>query len=148
VARRQPLRLTAQEQDDIPVISAAVQDAVAQLGDFTFDRKSRRFTTVFNRFRWEDGMRGQGWRTRSALDVSGVLNVQSKRLKKGEQSAIVSLLSLTFEELDSPGGILSFAFSGGGELRLTVECIDMLLVDISEPWPAKQRPGHPIDETA
>lgn len=148
MARRQPLRLSAQGQDDIPVMSAAFQDAVAQLGDFKFDRNSHRLTAVFNRFRWEDGSLGQGWRTRSALDVSGVLSVQSKRLKKNNPAAIVSLLSLTFDAGDSPGGILNFSFSGGGEIRLTVECIDLLLVDISEPWPARQRPGHPLDKTA
>jgi len=145
VARRQPIRLAAQDADDLAVISAALQDAVAQLGDFTLDRRTRRFTAVFNRFRWEDGQARQAWRTRSALDVSGVLHVRSKRLKQDEPSAIVSLLSLTFEEGDVPGGEICFAFSGGGELRIDVECIDALLVDIAEPWPAKGRPKHETD---
>lgn len=146
MARRQPIRLAAQDADDLAVISAALQDAVAQLGDFTFDRKTRRFTAVFNRFRWEDGKARQGWRTRSALDVSGVLHVRSKRLKQDAPGAIVSLLSLIFEEGDAPGGEICFAFSGGGELRIKVECIDALLVDIAEPWPAKGRPKHETDE--
>jgi len=142
VARRQPIRLAAEDADDLSVISAALQDAVAQLGDFSADRKARRFTAVFNRFRWEDGKGAQGWRTRSALDVSGVLKVQSKRLKQDSPEAIVSLLSLSFEPGEAPGGEILFAFSGGGELRLEVECIDALLVDVSEPWPAKSRPKH------
>ena len=142
MARRQPIRLAAEDADDLSVISAALQDAVAQLGDFSFDSRSRRFTAVFNRFRWEDGKGPQGWRTRSALDVSGVLKVQSKQLKQGAPDAIVSLLSLTFEEGEAPGGVVLFAFSGGGELRLEVECIDTLLVDVAEPWPAKGRPKH------
>lgn len=142
MARRQPIRLAAEDVDDLSVISAALQDAVAQLGDFRFDRKARRFTAVFNRFRWEDGRGAQGWRTRSALDVSGILKVQSKRLKQDAPEAIVSLLSLTFEPGEAPGGAILFVFSGGGELRLDVECIDALLVDIAEPWPAKSRPKH------
>lgn len=142
MARRQPIRLAAEDEDDLSVISAALQDAVAQLGDFRFDRKARRFTAVFNRFRWEDGRGTQGWRTRSALDVSGILKVQSKRLKQDAPEAIVSLLSLTFEPGEAPGGAILFAFSGGGELRLDVECIDALLVDVAEPWPAKSRPKH------
>jgi len=142
VAKRQPLRLAAEDADDLTVISAALQDAVAQLGDFSFDRKARRFTCVFNRFRWEDGERRQGWRARSALDVSGVLAAKSMRLKQGASDAVVSLLSMEFEAGETPGGTLLFAFSGGGSLRLDVECVDALLVDISEPWPAKSRPHH------
>lgn len=145
MARRQPIRLAAQDADDLQVISAALQDAVAQLGDFNLDRKARRFTAVFNRFRWEDGKSRQGWRTRAALDISGVLNVRSKRLKQDAPGAIVSLLSMTFEEGEAPGGGIRFAFSGGGELRIEVECIDALLVDIAEPWPAKGRPKHETD---
>jgi Protein of unknown function (DUF2948) len=142
VAQRQPIRLAAEDADDLSVISAALQDAVAQLGDFSFDSKTRRFTAILNRFRWEDGPRTQGWRTRSALDVSGILKVQSKRLKQDAPEAIVSLLSLTFEPGEAPGGSILLAFSGGGELRLEIECIDALLVDVAEPWPAKNRPKH------
>jgi len=142
VPRRQPLKLAAEDGGDLAIISAALQDAVAQLGDFTFDQKARRFTAVFNRFRWEDGKSRQGWRTRSALDISGVLKVQSKRLKQGAPDAVVSLLSLTFVPGDAPGGSVIFAFSGDGELKLYVECIDTLLVDIADPWPAKSRPTH------
>ncbi|WP_421791261.1 DUF2948 family protein [Hyphobacterium sp.] len=146
MVRRPPLRLLAQAPDDLPVLSAALQDAVAQLGDFAYDSKARRFTAVFNRFRWEDGKRLQGWRTRSALDISGVLEVKSKRLKRGVESAVVSLLSLDFEMGEAPGGALKLVFSGGGALRLDVECIDLILADISEPWPAKSRPEHETGE--
>ncbi|MEE2527218.1 DUF2948 family protein [Hyphobacterium sp. HN65] len=142
MARRKPLRLAAEDAGDLEVLSAALQDAVAQLGDFSFDRRRRRFTAVFNRFRWEDRGFGEAWRTRSAFDVSGVLGVKSKRLKRGAPSAIVSLLSISFEPGEAPGGVLVLAFSGGGEMKLELECIDALLADISEPWPVKSRPAH------
>lgn len=146
MARRKPLRLAAEDAGDLEVLSAALQDAVAQLGDFRFDRRRRRFTAVFNRFRWEDRGLGEAWRTRTAFDVSGVLSVRSKRLKRGAPSAIVSLLSIAFEPGDAPGGTLVLAFSGGGEMKLEIECIDLLLADISEPWPAKSRPAHEDNE--
>jgi hypothetical protein len=142
VARREPLKLAAQDAEDLAVMSAALQDAVAQLGDLTFDRRRRRFTAVFNRFRWEDRGLGQAWRTRSALDFSGVLQVSAKKLKRDAPGAIVSLLAISFEPGEAPGGNLLLSFSGGGEMRLEVECIDALLADISEPWPAKGRPKH------
>jgi hypothetical protein len=37
-----PLRLLAQDADDLAVISAALQDAVAKIGDINFEPKARR----------------------------------------------------------------------------------------------------------
>jgi hypothetical protein len=34
------------------------------------------------------------------------------------------------------------SFSGGGAIRLDVECIDAHLSDLTEPWPAKAKPKH------
>lgn len=146
MATRQPLRLMAQNADDVPVLSAALQDAVAQLGDFAFDGKARRFTLVFNRYRWEDASGTRGLRTRSALDISGVIAAKSTRLKRGADGAVVSVLSIDFEPGEAPGGIITVVFSGGGAMKLEVECVDLILADISEPWPARAKPHHEIDE--
>ncbi|MGZ6016744.1 MAG: DUF2948 family protein [Phenylobacterium sp.] len=42
--RAPPLRLLAQEPEDLEVISAAMQDAVAKVGDISFEPKARRLT--------------------------------------------------------------------------------------------------------
>ena len=67
-----PLRLLAQDADDLAVISAAVQDAVCKVGDIAFEPKARRLTIAFNRYRWEAG---GGERVRSGLQLGGVLNM-------------------------------------------------------------------------
>jgi len=54
-AAARPLRLLAEDADDLAVISAAVQDAVGKVGELSFEREARRFTLVLNRFRWEAG---------------------------------------------------------------------------------------------
>ena len=46
-----PLRLLAQDADDLAVLSAALQDAVAKIGDIAFEPSARRLTVAFNRFR-------------------------------------------------------------------------------------------------
>jgi hypothetical protein len=33
-------------------------------------------------------------------------------------------------------------FADGLELRLEVDCIDAVLADVSEPWPASREPAH------
>ena len=145
----QPLKLLAQDVEDVTIVSAALQDAIAQMDDFAYEPKAHIFRLVFNRYRWEDRPRGPGLRVRTALQIHGVLSAQSKNLKQDGGEAVVSLLSVIFEgeggEDETPGGQLKFTFSGGGELRLGVECVDMVLADISDPWEASSRPKHPKD---
>ena len=33
-------------------------------------------------------------------------------------------------------------FSGGGDLQAHVECIDAVLADLTESWPARVAPAH------
>ena len=137
-----PLRLIAQDEEDLKVISAALQDAVARIGDITFEEKGRRLTIAFNRFRWEAG--GRGERVRTAIQLGGVLGVQARRLRREAKSAVVELLALSFEPGEAPGGAVVFAFAGGGDLRAEVECIDAALADLSDPWPTPRTPGHQV----
>ncbi|MCH8489441.1 MAG: DUF2948 family protein [Oceanicaulis sp.] len=137
-----PLRLIAESEDDLPVLSAALQDAAGQLGDFVYEPKARRFTIALNRFRWEAEKGRRGERVRAALQINSVLEASSQRLKQGASDAVVSLLAMTFEPGEAPGGVLLLTFAGGGALRLSVECMDVTLVDISAPWTAARRPDH------
>ncbi|WP_417492872.1 DUF2948 family protein [Maricaulis sp.] len=140
-----PLRLTALDATDLEAISAALQDAVAQLGDFEFSRQTRSFTIAFNRFRWEATGRKQ--RVRCGVQFGNVVAARSYNLRQGAEEAVVNLLSISFEPGEAPSGEVVLVFSGGGELRLEVECLDVAMVDISAPWPATRRPEHGMDET-
>lgn len=143
-----PLRLIGQDEADIAPVSAALQDAIARMGDLKFEARARQFTAVFSRFRWEAAS-GKGERIRSALQVGSVLSVKALRLRKGAPDAFVSLLSLSFEpsgEAEDPSGTLVLTFSGGGALKLAVECVDLVLADVSAPWKASARPDHEAGE--
>lgn len=133
------LKLLAEDAADLEVLSAALQDAVAKIGDIRFEAKARRLTVTFNRYRWEAG---GGERVRSALQIGSVLSVKARRLRRGAKDAVVELLSLTFEPGEAPGGALTLTFAGGGDLRATIDCIDAILMDVSAPWPTKQSPHH------
>lgn len=137
------LRLLAQDGDDLQIVSAALQDAVAKLGDIRFDSGARTLTVALNRFRWEAGAQKRtGERVRSALQLGGVLGVQARNLRQGAPDAVVELLAIAFEPGDAPGGAVLFTFSGGGDLRAEVEALDAILTDVSDPWPAKRAPAH------
>jgi len=135
------LRLLAQDAGDLQVISAAVQDAVAKVGDIAFEPKARRLTLAFNRYRWEAG---GGERVRSAVQLGGVLGVQFRKIRRGAPDAVLELLAVTFEPGDAPGGVVTFSFAGGGDIRATVECIEAVLADVSRPWPTPRKPTHEL----
>ncbi len=139
MAQPAPLQLLAQDQEDLAVISAALQDAVAKVGDIVFEAKARRLTITFNRFRWEADKRQ---RVRSALQLGGVLKVQARKIRRERRDAVVELLAIGFEPQEAPGGLLTLSFAGGGDLRVTIECVDAVLADISEPWPTPRAPAH------
>ena len=136
-----PLRLIAQDEEDLKVISAALQDAVAKIGDIAFEPAGKQLTIAFNRFRWEEG---RGERVRSAVQLGGVLGVKSRNLRRDAKTAVVELLALSFQPGEAPGGVVTFAFAGGGDLRAEVECIDAALADLSAPWPTPRKPEHSI----
>ena len=142
------LHLLAAEAQDLPVLSAALQDAICAVGDIRFEAGPRRLTVAVSRFRWEAKAGKTSERVRSALQLGGVLEVKARRLRRDAPKAILSLLAVTFEPTEAPGGAMVFAFSGGGELRATVECIDAVLADLSQPWTTRHRPSHDLSEVS
>ena len=132
------LRLLAEDADDLSVISAALQDAVARIGDIAYEKASRRVTVAFNRYRWEQG----GERVRCGLQLGSVLGVKARRLRRNAKDAVVELLALAFEPGEAPGGAIVLTFAGGGDLRVEVECVDAVLADLTAPWPTPRTPAH------
>ena len=139
MADPKPLKLLAQDPEDLEVISAAMQDAVLTVGDIAYEPKARRLTIAFNRYMWEAG---GGRRIRAGLQLAGVLNVQARQIRRGAKTAVLELLAMTFTPADAPGGVVTLSFAGGGDLRATVECVEAVLADLSAPWPTPRKPAH------
>jgi len=138
-----PMRLLAEDADDLRVISAALQDAVAKVGDIHWDARARTLTVAFNRFRWEAADKGaRKERVRSALQLGGVLKVEARRIRRDAKAAVLELLALEFQPGEAPAGHVVLEFAGGGDLRVEVECLDAALADVSAPWPARRVPSH------
>jgi hypothetical protein len=136
-----PLKLLAQDAEDLAVISAALQDAVAKVGDVEYEPKARRLTIAFNRYRWETG---GGERVRSALQLAGVLGFQARKIRRDAPDAVLEILAMTFEPGEAPGGVVTIACAGGGDLRASVECVEAVLADLSQPWPTPRKPDHEL----
>ena len=139
------LRLAAADAEDLQVLSARLQDAVLKLKDVVWQPKKHRFAAVVNRLVWEEGGRT---RVRAGLHFDSVLKVQSHKVKLGAEEAVIALLAVTFTpnaqpaEGEDPGGVIELVLAGGGAIRLTVECIQAELTDLTQPWAARGRPDH------
>ena len=126
------LRLLAQEADDVPALSALVQSAAVRCDEIAFDRKARRLVLMLSRYRWEAADKT---RVRAALRVECVTAVRRKAWPAGE--AVLELLAVTVED-----GAVVLDFAAGATLRAEVECPDLALEDLTEPWPAIREPVH------
>jgi len=138
----EPLRLLAEDAEDLAIISAALQDAILRPADIVWERPARRLTIEFSRFCWECG----GTRVRSAMQFGDVIAVKSRGLPR-LPDAPLELLAIDFEEVEAPGGKVTLMFAGGGDLRVEVECLDAVVADLSDRWEARIAPTH-LDEQA
>src|SRR5262245_46437016 len=135
------LKLIAEDEEDLAIISAHLQDAVMRVGDIAYLPKSRRFAAFLNRYCWEgcpDNTIGE--RTRSGLHFDNVLSAKAMNVRQDNPDAVVELLALRFHPRGEGAGAIDLLLAGGGSIRLEVEAIDATLRDISEHWPARARP--------
>jgi hypothetical protein len=140
-----PLRLMIEDAEDLKILSAMMQDAVAKIGDFAHLPAERRFAFVANRFVWEcapDRKRGPFARVRAGCHFDDVLSVRQSNLRVDAKDGVVELLAIRFEPGEDGAGAVSLDFAGGGALRLEVESLNAQLADLSAPWAARLKPDH------
>ena len=81
-------------------------------------------------------------RCRSALRFERVNCCKCRQVNPAGKDAVLNLLAVEFAETDAPAGVVTLIFSGGGVLRLEVECLEAELADLGPSWPAAERPVH------
>jgi len=139
-----PLKLRAEDEDDLAVISAVLQDALVGVGEMVYFPEEARFVLVANRFRWEPppaGARQNLERQLAGLRFDGVKSVRRRGFHPRESERLMVLLAIRSEP-----GLLYLDFAGGGSIRLEVEQILCHLDDLGEPWPTRWRPRHPVED--
>lgn len=152
------LKLAALDKDDLDVLSAHLQDAILTVGDLKYLPGEHRFLATVNRFAWEktpDGGKifGMGKtpgyvkeRRRAALHFDRVTNVQSHKIRQDARDGVLSLLSVQYTMTDDPSGTIELIFSGGGTVRLQVECVEAQLTDLGTSWSTKSVPEHELPD--
>ena len=142
------LKLVALDKDDIEVVSAHVQDALVKVADIFWRPREHRFAVALNRFDWMSAVEAKPnaktdyRRCRTALRFERVNACKCRNLDQTDKDARLNLLAVAFAETDSPAGVVTLTFSGGGVIRLDVECLEAELADLGEVSAASLCPDH------
>jgi hypothetical protein len=139
------LKLVALDEQDLSIVSAHVQDAVAKVGELEYLPNAKRFVLPLRRFAWEvksGFLRQHNERRQSVLHFDRVLGVKTSGVRRDKPDEALSLLAVSFVPIDQPAGLIELVFSGGGAVMLDVECIEARLADIGGAWSASSRPVH------
>lgn len=148
--KQDPLKFVVLDEEDLEIASAHLQDAVVKVADVLWRPQERRLVLALNRFDWEGAQTGnpEFRRRRSALRFERVLSCKCKSVNPAGKDAVLNLLAVEFAETDTPAGVVTLIFSGGGALRLEVECLEAELADLGPTWSTGCCPAHTIDAEA
>ena len=141
--RPDTLKLMAVDEDDLAVVSMVLQDALIPISEMAYLPEERRFALVANRFRWEappGSRRGNAERRLAGVSFAEVTAVKRRGFSLAEPDRILLLLAIR----RVPGGY-QLDFAGGASIRLESSRILCHLDDLSEPWPTRWRPRHPLE---
>lgn len=143
------LRLRAEDAEDLAVISACLQDALVSVRDLAYDRDSRAFLAVANRFRWEScgpGLRKpeKFQRIMCGIAFEDVEDVAYRGFRRSEEERILSLLALQ-PVAGKVGAMIDLEFAAGATIRLHAARIRVRVHDFGKAWPTARQPDHPLD---
>ncbi|PWB63689.1 MAG: DUF2948 domain-containing protein [Bradyrhizobiaceae bacterium] len=139
-----PLKLIALDKDDLEVVSTHLQDSTVKVADIVWRPDEKRCVLGLNRFDWEAATDTAGayHRRRTALRFDRVTACKCRNLSPADRESVLNLLAVDFAETDAPGGVVTLIFSGGGALRLEVECLECELADLGPVWTTACCPKH------
>lgn len=101
------LKLLAKDDQDLQIVAAVVQDAIAPVSEMTYRADEKNFVMVVHRFMWDCAAAEEGGacvydRIACALDIGGVTGVQFQGFDPNVSGTMLDLLTMVLEE-----GILS-----------------------------------------
>ena len=139
------LKLIAQTEEDLRVLSAHLQDSIASTKEMANLKKNRIFLMQLNRFMWEDVEKGvfrKNKRIRTILKFENVLNVTSKNINQKKDNKFLDFLAIESNVLADKSYEIKLIFSGDSIIKIGAEVIDATLDDQGIAWDSKAKPKH------
>jgi hypothetical protein len=133
------LKLIAQDDEQLTIISSLAQDSIIKTNEMGYDKKTKRFALLMNRYRHEEENPS---RIRTAIHFDYVDSVKSVGIDKETNDDILVLLAIRFEGKSKPSGSIFLEFSNNKSITFDIESIEAFLTDMGEPWKIPNRPVH------
>jgi len=143
--KAQNLKLIAKTEEDLKIVSAHLQDAIASISDIANLKKNKIFLMQLNRFMWEDVEKGvfrKNKRIRTVLKFENVINVTSKNINRGKKEVFLDFLTIETKQMLDEGYEINLIFSGDSMIKIITEVIEVTLDDQGSPWNTKAKPKH------
>ena len=139
------LKLIARTEDDLRVISAHLQDAIANVLDIANLEKNKIFLMQLNRFMWEDVEKGvfrKNKRIRTVLKFENVVKVHSKNINQLKKDQFLDFLTIETIQMPDNNYEMKIVFAGDAIIRVISEVIEVTLDDQGDAWDTKNMPKH------
>ena len=139
------LKLIAKTEEDLRVVSAHLQDSIANVDNIAHLKKNKIFLMQLNRFMWEDVEKGvfrKNKRIRTILKFENVLNVFSKNISQIRKDNFLDFLAIETNKMPDNNYEMKIIFAGDSVIRLVSEVIEVTLDDQGEAWDTKNKPKH------
>ena len=133
------LKLIAQDDEQLTIISSLAQDSIIKTNEMGYDKKTKRFALLMNRYRHEEENPS---RIRTAIHFDYVDSVKSVGIDKETNDDILVLLAIRFEDKSKPSGSIFLEFSNNKSITFDIESIEAFLTDMGEPWKIPNKPVH------
>ena len=141
------LKLIARTEDDLRVVSAHLQDAIANVSDIANLEKNKIFLMQLNRFMWEDVEKGvfrKNKRIRTILKFENVIKAVSKNINQSKKDKFLDFLTIETNLMTDNNYEMKILFAGDSIIKVISEVIEVTLDDQGEAWDTKNKPKHKV----
>ena len=141
------LKLYAMDQEDLSVMSAALEGVITSPGEISYSSKSRQLTLTGSRMRWEKTSKTatQSSRIRCGVMITDITAIRAKSIPQDHPTLGMELLSLHCESADDGTATILLVFADDRTLELKVECVNAALTDVGDPWDTDKVPTHKLE---
>ena len=139
------LKLIARTEDDLRVVSAHLQDSIANIFDIANLEKNKIFLMQLNRFMWEDVEKGvfrKNKRIRTVLKFENVLKVHAKNINQSKKDKFLDFLTIETIKMPDNNYEMKIVFAGNSVIKVIAEVIEVTLDDQGSAWDTKNMPKH------
>jgi len=141
------LKLMARTEEDMKVVSAHLQDSIANVADIANLEKNRIFLMQLNRFMWEDVEKGilrKNKRIRTVLKFDNVIKVHSKNINQLKKDKFLDFLTIETNQMPDNNYEMKIVFAGDSIIKVISEVIEVTLDDQGKSWDTKNMPKHKV----